>query len=152
MRTEPAPCGLRLSKSITTPLDKLRARSPTARSVSATERAQGPLHRGLRLLDLLLIRPEIASGQCLLCRIEGGRRLAEGVRGSRVGSLARGLIPIGAATFGGGATRASLEHLVQRLLQGVANSDRLTEPNHHETQRGVGTSAALPLGGDRGHV
>jgi hypothetical protein len=47
------------------------------------------------------------------------------------------------------ATGASLEYLIQRLLQGVPDPDRLTESHHHETQRRIGTGAALALGVDR---
>ena len=66
-------------------------------------------------------------------------------------ALPVGVLPSAAAAFVG-RHRSFLEHLVQRLLQGVPDPDRLTEADHHETQRRIGTGAALALGVDRGHI
>src|SRR5215203_1076033 len=117
------------------------------RSRSATKRAQRPLHSGLGFLQLFLIRRKIACGQRLICSLEGCLSLTERVCGGRVVDLTRRPVPVGVA-FLGAATRAALEDLVECLLQGVADPDRLTKANHYETQRRVGAGAALPLGVD----
>jgi hypothetical protein len=66
--------------AIQTPARRLRTDGVCPRTESekesAAERAKRAIHCALSLLDLLLIDPQVAGGQRLVCGFEGGFSLA----------------------------------------------------------------------------